>query len=101
LREWQKLKEEAPEVQQPILSVKEPEVVLPKKKLSYKEQREFELLENELKTLEKERATLYTELSNSSLPYDKLQEISARINIISKSIDDKELRWLELSDAQS
>ncbi|SHF86669.1 ABC-F family ATP-binding cassette domain-containing protein [Flavisolibacter ginsengisoli] len=101
LREWQKLKEEAPEVPQATVVVKEPEVVLPKKKLSYKEQREFELLENELKTLEKERATLYTELSNSSLPYDKLQEISARINIIGKSIDDKELRWLELSDAQS
>jgi ATP-binding cassette subfamily F protein uup len=101
LREWQKLKEEAPEVPQATVAIKEPEVVLPKKKLSYKEQREFELLENELKTLEKERATLYTELSNSSLPYDKLQEISARINIISKSIDDKELRWLELSDAQS
>ena len=101
LREWQKLKEEAPEVPQATVVVKEPEVVLPKKKLSYKEQREFELLENELKTLEKERATLYSELSNSSLPYDKLQEISARINIIGKSIDDKELRWLELSDAQS
>jgi ABC transport system ATP-binding/permease protein len=101
LREWQKLKEEAPEVPQATVAIKEPEVVLPKKKLSYKEQREFELLENELKTLEKERATLYTELSNSSLPYDKLQEISARINIIGKSIDDKELRWLELSDAQS
>jgi ATP-binding cassette subfamily F protein uup len=101
LREWQKLKEEAPEVPQATVAIKEPEVILPKKKLSYKEQREFELLENELKTLEKERATLYTELSNSSLPYDKLQEISARINIIGKSIDDKELRWLELSDAQS
>jgi ATP-binding cassette subfamily F protein uup len=101
LREWQKLKEEAPEVPQATVAIKEPEVVLPKKKLSYKEQREFELLENELKTLEKERATLYTELSNSNLPYDKLQEISARINIIGKSIDDKELRWLELSDAQS
>src|SRR6476661_1240906 len=82
LREWQKMEEEAPELRVATETPKQAEPILPKKKLSYKEQREFELLENELKTLEKERATLYTELSNSSLPYDKLQEISARINII-------------------
>jgi ABC transport system ATP-binding/permease protein len=101
LREWQKLKEEVPEVVPIPVTLKQPEAALPKKKLSYKEQREFELLENELKTLENERVSLYAELSNSSLPYDKLQEISARINTINKSIDDKEFRWLELSDAQS
>jgi ABC transport system ATP-binding/permease protein len=101
LREWQKLKEEAPEVVPIPVTIKQPEAALPKKKLSYKEQREFELLENELKTLENERVALYAELSDSSLPYDKLQEISARINTINKSIDDKEFRWLELSDAQS
>jgi ABC transport system ATP-binding/permease protein len=101
LREWQKLKEEVPEVVPIPVTLKQPEAALPKKKLSYKEQREFELLENELKTLENERVALYAELSDSSLPYDKLQEISARINSINKSIDDKEFRWLELSDAQS
>jgi ABC transport system ATP-binding/permease protein len=101
LREWQKLKEEVPEVVPIPVTLKQPEAALPKKKLSYKEQREFELLENELKTLENERVSLYAELSDSSLPYDKLQEISARINTINKSIDDKEFRWLELSDAQS
>jgi ATP-binding cassette subfamily F protein uup len=101
LREWQKLKEEAPELRVATETPKQPETVLPKKKLSYKEQREFELLENELKTLEKERTGLYAELSAGSLPYDKIQEVSARINEINQAIDDKELRWLELSEAVS
>jgi ABC transport system ATP-binding/permease protein len=101
LREWQKLKEELPEVRPTIDTSKQPETNLPKKKLSYKEQREFELLENELKMLEKERSGLLVELSSGSLPYDKIQEISARINDINKAIDDKELRWLELSEAIS
>jgi ABC transport system ATP-binding/permease protein len=101
LREWQKLKEELPEVRPTIDTSKQPETNLPKKKLSYKEQREFELLENELKMLEKERSGLLVELSSGSLPYDKIQEISARINVINKAIDDKELRWLELSEAIS
>jgi ATP-binding cassette subfamily F protein uup len=101
LREWQKMKEEAPELRVATETPKQAEPILLKKKLSYKEQREFELLENELKMLEKERTGLYAELSAGNLPYDKIQEVSARINEINQAIDDKELRWLELSEAVS
>jgi ATP-binding cassette subfamily F protein uup len=80
-----------------------PESTVPpvKKKLTYKEQREFELLEKEIATCEKERATLYEKLSNPGLPFDKLQEISGRIKFLSSEIDSKELRWLELSESGS
>lgn len=69
-----------------------------KRKLSYKEQREFELLEGELAKLEKERNTLYEQMNNSALPYDELQKTTARITAVSTAIDKKELRWLELSE---
>ena len=101
LREWQKLKEIPAEVKETATPARQPEVASTKKKLSYKEQREFELIENDLVTLAKEREGLYEALSSANLPYEKLQEISARINAINESIDSKELRWLELSEAAS
>ncbi|HYH16637.1 MAG TPA: ABC-F family ATP-binding cassette domain-containing protein [Flavisolibacter sp.] len=70
-----------------------------KKKLSYKEQREFEMLEKEIADLEKERSTLYEKLNDSSLPYDQLQQMTSRIGEISEAIDTKEMRWLELSES--
>lgn len=72
-----------------------------KKKLSYKEQREFEMLEKELTQMETERKQIYEQLSLSDLPYEKLQQLTERINFLNNSIDEKEFRWLELSEAQS
>jgi ATP-binding cassette subfamily F protein uup len=72
----------------------------PKKKLSFKEQREFEILEKEISKLEEEKKLLGEKLADSSLPFEKLQEYSERLGYISKLIDDKELRWLELSEQQ-
>ena len=69
-----------------------------KKKLTYKEQKEFEQIEKELESLNEEKATLEDALSSGSLPFDKLQEASARIGQIIDEIDEKELRWLELSE---
>ncbi|HEU4903995.1 MAG TPA: ABC transporter C-terminal domain-containing protein, partial [Flavisolibacter sp.] len=39
-------------------------------------------------------------LSKPDLPFEKLQQISERINAINSMIDEKEMRWLELSEAQ-
>jgi ATP-binding cassette subfamily F protein uup len=69
-----------------------------KRKLSYKEQREFDALEGELAALERERKSLYEQFNNSALPYDELQKISSRITAVSQAIDQKEMRWLELSE---
>ena len=99
-REWEKQKEsEQTEIK---TEVKKAEPAAPaKRKLSYKEQREFEMLEKELQGLENERKTIYEQMSSSDLPFEKLQQYSERINEINQLVDEKELRWLELSEVAS
>jgi len=97
-REWQKSQQ-----QELIPSKKEekftqPIAALPKKKLSYKEQREFDMLEKEIAALEKERTNIYEALNDTSQPYDKLEGLTKRIGEIAAAIDEKEMRWLELSE---
>ena len=72
-----------------------------KKKLTYKEQREFEQIEKDLEALAAEKATLEEALSSGTLPFDKLQETSERIGQIIAETDEKEMRWLELSELAS
>ncbi len=67
-------------------------------KLSYKEQRELEALDNELPALEAEKAALTADLSTGTLAYDVLQQKSDRIAAITALLEEKELRWLELSE---
>lgn len=75
-----------------------PQQVREKRKLSFKEQRELEQLEADLQRLGDERTALESELSSGTLPYDRLTVASKRIEEIIALIDDKELRWLELSE---
>ncbi|HEY0042174.1 MAG TPA: ABC-F family ATP-binding cassette domain-containing protein, partial [Flavisolibacter sp.] len=104
-REWQKLQESLPaekktaeiKKEEPKKEVPKPEA--PKKKLSFKEQHELETLANELSKLEKERTELTEQLADPALPFEKLQKVSERINQINETIDAKEMRWLELSEA--
>ena len=77
--------------------INQPEKKEEKKKLSYKDQREFDLLEKEIENLTKEKS-LITEKISSTLPYDELQKLSSRIGEISQELDEKELRWLALSE---
>ena len=69
-----------------------------KKKLTYKEQREFELLEKDIPAMEKERQELYTRLGEGGLSYEELQRLTDRISNLTTIINEKELRWLELSE---
>ena len=69
-----------------------------KKKLTYKELKELERLEKDLETLAAEKAELEEALSSGTMPFDKLQEASHRIGEIIELTDEKEMRWLELSD---
>ena len=69
-----------------------------RKKLSYKEQRELEQLEQEIPQLESEKASLEELLSSGTLQHDKLMETSARIASIMEELELKEMRWLELSE---
>jgi ATP-binding cassette subfamily F protein uup len=69
-----------------------------KKKVGFKEKREFELLEKELADLNKEKETITMRLSAGDMPFDELQRLSARIGEITTMLDEKEMRWLELSE---
>jgi ATP-binding cassette subfamily F protein uup len=66
--------------------------------LTFKEKREFESLTIEIETLESEKMTIETEMSLGSLNPDELYSKSIRHGEIMKILDDKEMRWLELSE---
>jgi ATP-binding cassette subfamily F protein uup len=70
----------------------------PKKQLSYKEKKEFESLEHEIARLTLEKQTITGQLNSGDAPFDELQRLSIRIGEIGQLLDDKELRWLELSE---
>jgi ABC transport system ATP-binding/permease protein len=69
-----------------------------KKRLSFKEKREFETLEKEIAALSKEREEITAKLNSGNAPFDELQQLSLRIGEIGRLLDEKELRWLELSE---
>jgi ABC transport system ATP-binding/permease protein len=69
-----------------------------KRQLTYKEKREFETLEKEIAALTTEKQSITEKLNSSAAPFEELQQMSIRIGEISQLLDDKELRWLELSE---
>jgi len=69
-----------------------------KKKLTFKEKKEFESIVNEIADLETEKETLETSMNSGTLPHDELYRQSERLVKIKELIDEKELRWLELSE---
>ena len=69
-----------------------------KRKLTYKEQKELEQIEKDLEVLAAEKAELEAALSSGALPFDKLQEASQRIGQILEETEEKEMRWIELSE---
>lgn len=68
------------------------------RKISFKEKREFELLNSEIESLTKEKEAVTNQLHAGNLSYEDLQELSARIVALTSSLDEKEMRWLELSE---
>ena len=68
------------------------------KKLSFKEKHEFESIEKEIPLLQKEKITLEEKMNNGSMPFDELQQAAQRIGGIVQLLDEKEMRWLELSE---
>ena len=68
-----------------------------KKKLSWKEQRELEQLEADLAALNAEKAALEAQLSGGDLSYEACDAASRRFSEVKEQIDEKEMRWLELS----
>lgn len=68
------------------------------KKLSYKEQRELEEINKSLPLLEAKKEELTALLSDPSLDYDKIALIGETLQKVVDELEEKEMRWLELSE---
>ena len=69
-----------------------------KRKMSFKEKREYEQLSDKIAQLEEEKQQLEEELCSGNLSVDQLTEKSKRLPILKDELDDLELRWLELAE---
>lgn len=92
----QQPKEEA----QPAMTSAAPSATTKKevRKLSFKEKRELEQLEKEMPQLEEEKSRLEEDMSSGTLSFEALQQHGARIAAIVQLLEEKEMRWLELSE---
>jgi ATP-binding cassette subfamily F protein uup len=101
-RIWQKesdrkeLREVAPE--EPVS--RETAVVSEKKKKGFKEKREYEQLEKELPLLEEEKRNITEQMSTGGLGFEQLQQLSERMIALTQEMEEKEMRWLELSEME-
>lgn len=69
-----------------------------RRKKTYKEKCEFERLEKEIAALEEEQKSIEEALCSGTLPIDELTEKSKRLPVIKDELEEKEMRWLELSE---
>ena len=72
-----------------------------KRKMTYKEKTEFERLEKEIAALEAEQKQLEEALCSGTLSIDELTEKSKRLPQLKDELDEKSLRWLELSEIEN
>ena len=69
-----------------------------KRKMSFKEKREFEQLEKDIATLEDEKKQIEDALSSGTLSVDEITQMSKRLPLLNDELDEKSMRWLELSE---
>ena len=86
-------KEKKPEVKAPSKPSKEKE-----RKLTFNEKKELEQLEKDIESLETEKVQIDIDLNSGTLDSDQLQEKSHRYGAITDLLEEKEMRWLELSE---
>lgn len=99
-REWNSLrpKQEKTEEKKEKTAVKENNRSEEKKKMSYKEKREFESLEKDIETLEQHIKQIEEALCSGDLSVEELTEKSIKLPELKEQLDEKSLRWLELSE---
>lgn len=71
-----------------------------KRRMKYKERQEYAKLEQEIAQLEAERKLLEEQLCSGTLSVDELTEKSKRLPVLKEELDEKEMRWLELSEIE-
>ena len=100
-REWQSLQPKSEAKSEP----REPKVVRPvrnsRPKMTFKEKREFEQLEVDIERLEAEKSQIENALSSGSLSVDEITAMSKRLPLLNDELDEKSMRWLELSEIEN
>ena len=71
-----------------------------KKKLSYMEKRELDLLTKDIVELEKKKDEINRIFDNKDIPYDDIRLLSEELGLIIRQLEQKEYRWLELSSRE-
>ena len=97
-REWEGLKAKEDDKAQAKLKEKTDYHNVTKRKMTFKENMEFKRLSEEIENLENEQKSLEEELCSGELSVDELTEKSKRLPIIKDELDEKGMRWLELSE---
>jgi ATP-binding cassette subfamily F protein uup len=69
--------------------------------MSYKEMREFEQLERDIAALEEEQRQIEEQLCSGTLSIEELTEKSKRLPLLKDELDEKSMRWLELSEIEN
>lgn len=83
-------------IEKPVVA-EVPKTQAPKKKLSFKEQRELETIEKEIPEFEGKRAAILEQLNNET-DYEKISKLSAELESLAEKLENHEMRWLELQD---
>lgn len=97
-REWCSLKSKddaAKEKREPVTREKRQQE---RRRLTYKEKMEYARLEQEIAEIEAERKAVEDKLCSGTLPIEELTELSKRLPKLKEEQDEKEMRWLELSE---
>lgn len=71
-----------------------------RRRLSFKEKREFEMLEKEISDLELEKKEIEEQLCSGNLGVEELTNMSKRLPLLQDELDEKSMRWLELSELE-
>jgi ABC transport system ATP-binding/permease protein len=80
--------------------IKETPATPAKPKLSYKEKKELEKLEKEISDLNKEKELITDKLHDATINFDTIQQLSTRFTTVTDTLQEKEYRWLELSEME-
>ena len=104
-RQWQSLKDNQPsktsqtsQTSQTSNTSKPSQPTQSRRKFTYKEKMEFEQLERDIAALEAEQRQLEEALCSGTLSVDELTEKSKRLPLLKDELDEKSMRWLELSE---
>ena len=101
-REWEKLEPELKKAQSSQNTPSTPRYQGERKrKMSFREKQEFELLEKEIEALEQEKKDIEAALSSGTLSTQDIIDLSKRLPVVNDLLDDKSMRWLELSEIES